>query len=94
MSDDTPGTLGNVSLAKAVVGHVLTLVVMVVSVASWGATVSARVTALEERVLSLENDLMPLMRDLRDDVNDVKVQLATVSTDVQWLKTSSLEEKD
>lgn len=94
MSDDTPVTLGNVSLAKAVVGHVLTLVVMVVSVASWGATVSARVTALEERVLSLENDLMPLMRGLRDDVNDVKVQLATVSNDVQWLKTSSLEEKD
>jgi hypothetical protein len=94
MSEKIVHTLGSVSLSKAIMGHILTILALVAAMAMWAATVDTRVSTLEQRVDTLEKDMLPLLRDLREDVNDVKVQLAMVSTDVQWLKGAASQEKD
>jgi len=94
MSDKSrPCTIGELSVTKALAGHVITLVAMLISIGfSYGA-LDTRVDNLEKDVTTLKTDLMPLMRDMQSDIGDVKVDLATLKTDMAWLKKAP-EEKE
>jgi len=87
----TCSTLGGVSVTKAIIGHILTLMALVAGIAMSYGELYSRVEGLDARVTSLENDVMPLLREIQRDVGDVKVELATVKANVEWLKQDKNE---
>ena len=91
MTHTQPKTVGSLSVGKALLGHVLTLLAMVASIAFSYGRIDTRVELLEKRIVTLENDLMPLMRELQKDIGDVKVDLATLKADMEWLKKKPSE---
>ena len=79
---------------KIWVGHALTIAFAGIGLAfSYGA-MDARMSDMERRVDTLEERLLPMMHSLRDDINDVKVKLAEVSSDVRWLKGQDSKKDD
>lgn len=87
----TCSTLGGVSVTKAIIGYILTLMALVAAAAMSYGELYSRVEGLDARVTSLENDVMPLLREIQRDVGDVKVELATVKANVEWLKQDKNE---
>ena len=75
------------------IGHAITLIFAGLGLAfSYGA-MDSRINDLEYRVTTMDSSLLPLMHSLREDINDVKVKVAEIGTDVRWLKTSTPIEK-
>ena len=82
--------LGN---TKFWVGHVLTMAIAVVGVASSYGALSNRVDELENRMETLEDNLMPMLKTLERDLGEVKVKIAEIGVDVRWLKGDMPKEK-
>ena len=78
---------------KIWVGHAITILFAGIGLAfSYGA-MDARMSDMERRVDTLEERLLPMMHSLRDDINDVKVKMAEIGSDVRWLKEGKDSEK-
>lgn len=75
------------------VGHVLTVILAVVGVASSYGALSNRVNGLEERLETLERSLMPMLKSLEKDIGEVKVKVAEIGVDVRWLKSTEPQDK-
>tara|TARA_R110000824_G_scaffold1200_3_gene6437 strand:+ start:282 stop:476 length:195 start_codon:yes stop_codon:yes gene_type:complete len=52
---------------------------------SWG-TMNAQVLDLEERVETLESRTLVQLESLSDGMNNLRVEVAKVSNDLEWLK--------
>jgi uncharacterized coiled-coil protein SlyX len=66
--------------------NIITLVTCVALVSvSWG-TMNAQVVDLEERVGTLESRTLVQLESLNSGMNDLRVEVAKVSNDLEWLK--------
>ena len=74
------------------IGHLLTVILAVVGVATSYGALSNRVNGLEERLETLERNLMPMLKTLERDIGEVKVKVAEIGVDVRWLKSSDPQE--
>ena len=75
------------------IGHLLTVTIAVVGVASSYGALSNRVDELENRMETLEDNLMPMLKTLERDLGEVKVKIAEIGVDVRWLKGDLPKEK-
>lgn len=71
--------------------NIITLItcVSLVSV-SWG-TMNAQVVDLEERVGTLESRTLVQLESLNSGMNNLRVEVAKVSNDLEWLKKEIAE---
>ena len=66
--------------------NIITLVTCVALVSvSWG-TMNAQVVDLEERVGTLESRTLVQLESLNTGMNNLRVEVAKVSNDLEWLK--------
>jgi len=66
--------------------NIITLVTCVALVSvSWG-TMNAQVVDLEERVGTLESRTLVQLESLNSGMNNLRVEVAKVSNDLEWLK--------
>ena len=66
--------------------NIITLVTCVALVSvSWG-TMNAQVVDLEERVGTLESRTLVQLESLNAGMNNLRVEVAKVSNDLEWLK--------
>ena len=66
--------------------NIITLVTCVALVGvSWG-TMDAQVTDLEKRVETLESRTLVQLESLNEGMNNLRVEVAKVSNDLEWLK--------
>ena len=66
--------------------NIITLVTCVALVSvSWG-TMNAQVVDLEERVGTLESRTLIQLESLNEGMNNLRVEVAKVSNDLEWLK--------
>ena len=66
--------------------NIITLVTCVALVSvSWG-TMNAQVVDLEERVGTLESRTLVQLESLNEGVNNLRVEVAKVSNDLEWMK--------
>ena len=66
--------------------NIITIVTCVAMVSvSWG-TMNAQVVDLEERVGTLESRTLVQLESLNEGVNNLRVEVAKVSNDLEWLK--------
>ena len=66
--------------------NIITLVTCVALVSvSWG-TMNAQVVDLEERVGTLESRTLVQLESLNEGMNNLRVEVAKVSNDLEWMK--------
>ena len=71
--------------------NIITLVTCVALVSvSWG-TMNAQVVDLEERVGTLESRTLVQLESLNTGMNNLRVEVAKVSNDLEWLKKEMVE---
>jgi uncharacterized coiled-coil protein SlyX len=71
--------------------NIITLVTCVALVSvSWG-TMNAQVVDLEERVGTLESRTLVQLESLNTGMNNLRVEVAKVSNDLEWLKKEMAE---
>ena len=71
--------------------NIITLVTCVALVSvSWG-TMNAQVVDLEERVGTLESRTLVQLESLNSGMNNLRVEVAKVSNDLEWLKKEIAE---
>ena len=71
--------------------NIITLVTCVALVSvSWG-TMNAQVVDLEERVGTLESRTLVQLESLNEGMNNLRVEVAKVSNDLEWLKKEMVD---
>ena len=72
--------------SRVSLANIITIVTCVAMVSvSWG-TMHAQVVDLEERVGTLESRTLVQLESLNEGVNNLRVEVAKVSNDLEWLK--------
>jgi len=72
--------------SRVSLANIITIVTCVAMVSvSWG-TMNAQVVDLEERVGTLESRTLVQLESLNEGVNNLRVEVAKVSNDMEWLK--------
>jgi len=72
--------------SRVSLANIITIVTCVAMVSvSWG-TMNAQVVDLEERVGTLESRTLVQLESLNEGVNNLRVEVAKVSNDLEWLK--------
>ena len=71
--------------------NIITLVTCVALIGvSWGTT-NAEVADLEKRVETLESRTLVQLESLNEGMNNLRVEVAKVSNDLEWLKKEMSE---
>ena len=73
------------------VSNVLTILTCAVAVAVSWSTLDAQVHELEQKVSTLEERTLVQLESLNEGMNNLRVELAKVSNDLEWMKDQMKE---
>jgi uncharacterized coiled-coil protein SlyX len=73
------------------VNYFLPIITCIVAIAVSYGTLDAQVTELEKRVSTLEERTLVQLESLNDGMNNLRVEVAKVSNDLEWLKKEMSE---
>ncbi len=76
---------------KMSVSNVLTILTCAVAVAVSWSTLDAQVHELEQKVSTLEERTLVQLESLNEGMNNLRVELAKVSNDLEWMKDQMKE---
>ena len=71
------------------IGHIVTLLAAGTAGGVGYGTIEARIVDLDARVGRLENDIVREIREVKTEVSDVRVRIAEMGQDLQWLKEAN-----
>jgi len=73
------------------VNYFLPIITCIVAIAVSYGTLDAQVTELEKRVSTLEERTLVQLETLNEGMNNLRVEVAKVSNDLEWLKKEMSE---
>ena len=73
------------------VNYFLPIITCIVAIAVSYGTLDAQVTELEKRVSTLEERTLVQLESLNNGMNNLRVEVAKVSNDLEWLKKEIAE---